>query len=75
MLLGLGRGLERLQLIIGFIATRFKALTGIAAIHVFADIFGKAVLSIFLRDHFTGIVKSIVTPYRIIMILFKDLLL
>jgi len=75
MLPGSGKGLERLQLTIGFIAARFKALIGIIAIYIFTDIFNKAVPNIFLRNHFTGIVKSIVTPYRIIMIPLKDLLL
>ena len=75
MLLGLGRGLERLQLTIGFITARFKALAGIAAIHIFVDVLSKAILSVLLRDYFTGIVKSIVTPYRIIIIPLKDLLL
>ena len=45
------------------------------AIYIFADVLNKAVLSIFLYNHFTGIVKSIVTPYRIIIIPLKDLLL
>ena len=56
-------------------AARFKALTGIIAIYIFADVLSKAVLSVFPRNHFTGIVESIVTPYRIVMIPLKDLLL
>ena len=75
MLLGSSRDLERLQLTIGFIAARFKALTGIIAIYIFTDILSKAVLSILPHNYFTGIVKSIVTPYRIVIILLKDLLL
>jgi hypothetical protein len=75
MLLGLGGDLKRLQLIIGFIAARFRVLAGIIAIYIFTDVLSKAVLSILLCDHFMGTVESIVTPYRIIMILFKDLLL
>jgi len=75
MPLGLNGGLKRLQLTIGFIAARFKALVGIIAIHVFTDILSKAVPSVLPRDHFMGIVKSIVIPYRIIMIPLKDLLL
>ena len=67
--------LERLQLTIGFIAARFKALVGIIAIYVFTDVLNKAVLSVLLRDYFTGTVKSIVTPYRIVIIPLKDLLL
>ena len=75
MLLGSSRDLKRLQLTIGFIVARFKALVGITAIYIFADVFSKAVLSILLYNHFTGIVESIVTLYRIIIILLKDLLL
>ena len=75
MPLGSGRDLERLQLTIGFIAARFKALAGIIAIYVFTDVLSKAVLSVLPRDHFTGTVRSIVTPYRIIIIPLKDLLL
>jgi VIT1/CCC1 family predicted Fe2+/Mn2+ transporter len=75
MLLGLGRDLERLQLTIGFIAVWFGALVGIAAIYIFMDVLSKAVLSVLLCDYFIGMVESIVTPYRIIMILLKDLLL
>ena len=75
MLLSLGENLERLQLTIGFMAAQFKVLTGITVIYIFADVFGKAILSILLCDHFMGTVKSIVTPYRIVMILLKDLLL
>ena len=75
MLLGLSRDLKRLQLTIGFIVARFRALVNITAIYIFADVLGKAVLSIFLYNYFTGIVKSIVTPYRIVIILLKDLLL
>ena len=54
---------------------RFKALAGIIAIYIFTDIFSKAILSVFLCNYFTDIVKSIITPYRIIIIPFKDLLL
>ena len=50
-------------------------LVGITAIYIFADILNKAILSILLRDYFMGIVKSIVTPYRIVIIPLKDLLL
>ena len=75
MLLGSSRDLKRLQLTIGFIAAQFKALAGIIAIYIFADVFSKAIPNILLRDHFTDIVKSIVTPYRIIIIPLKDLLL
>ena len=75
MPLSSSRDLERLQLTIGFIATRFKALVGIVAIYIFTDVLSKAVLSILPRDYFTGTVKSIVTPYRIVVIPLKDLLL
>ena len=75
MLLGSSRDLKRLQLIIGFIAARFKALIGIITIHIFTDVFSKAILSILLCNHFTGIVKFIITPYKIIIIPLKDLLL
>ena len=75
MLLGLSGDLKKLQLTIGFIVARFRALVNITAIYIFVDIFGKAILSIFLRNYFTGTVKSIVTPYRIVIILLKDLLL
>ena len=43
--------------------------------YIFTDVLSKAVLSILSRDYFTGTVKSIVTPYRIIIIPLKDLLL
>ena len=69
------KDLERLQLTIGFIAAQFKALAGIIAIYIFVNVLSKAILNILLRDHFTGIVKSIITPYRIIIIPLKDLLL
>ena len=75
MPLSSGRDLERLQLTIGFIAARFKALASIIAIYVFTDILSKAVLSVLPRNYFTGIVKSIVTPYRIVIVPLKDLLL
>ena len=75
MLLGFSRNLERLQLTIGFIVVQFKALIGIIAIHIFINILSKAILNILPRDHFIGMVKSIVTPYRIIIISLKDLLL
>ena len=75
MLLGFSGDLKRLQFTIGFIIVWFKVLAGIAAIYIFADIFSKAVLSVLLRDYFMGIIKFIVTPYRIIIILLKDFLL
>jgi TctA family transporter len=75
MLLGLGGDLERLQLTIGFIAAQFRALAGIIAIYIFADVLSKAVLSVFPHNYFIGTVKSIVTPYRIVMIPLKDFLL
>ena len=75
MLLGFSGNLKKLQLTIGFIATRFKVLANITAIYIFVDILNKAILSILPRNYFMGIVKSIVTPYRIIIILLKDLLL
>ena len=75
MLLGLSGDLKRLQLTIGFITAWFGALVGIAAIYVFIDVLGKAILSVLLCDYFTGTVKSIVTLYRIVMIPLKDLLL
>ena len=75
MLLGLNRDLKRLQLTIGFIAVQFRALAGIVAIYIFANVLSKAILSILLHDHFTDTVESIVTPYRIIIIPLKDLLL
>ena len=75
MPLGSSRDLERLQLTIGFMAARFKALISIIAIYIFINILSKAILSILSRNYFTGIVKSIVTPYRIVIILLKDLLL
>ena len=56
-------------------AAQFKALAGIIAIYIFTDIFSKAVLSVLLRDYFIGTVRSIVTPYRIVIIPLKDLLL
>jgi hypothetical protein len=75
MLLGLGGDLKRLQLTIGFIMVWFRALAGIIAIYIFVDVLSKAILSVLLRDYFMGIVKSIVTPYRIVIILLKDFLL
>ena len=54
---------------------QFKVLVSITAIYIFTDILNKAILSVLPRNHFMGIVKSIVTPYKIIMILLKDLLL
>ena len=54
---------------------QFRALADIIAIYIFADVLSKAVPSILLHNYFTGIVKSIVTPYRIIIILLKNLLL
>ena len=75
MPLGLGGDLKRLQFTIGFIVAQFRALTGIVAIYIFTDVFSKANLSIFLYNYFTDMVKSIVTPYRIVMIPLKDLLL
>ena len=75
MLLGSSRDLKRLQLTIGFITAQFKALVNITAIYIFIDVFSKAILNIFPRNHFTGMVKSIITFYRIIIIPLKDLLL
>ena len=75
MLLGLGGGLKRLQFTIGFIEAWFKALAGIAAIYIFMDVFSKAILSVFPHNHFINIIESILTPYRIIMIPLKNLLL
>ena len=75
MLLGFSGDLKKLQLTIGFIAARFKALINIIAIYIFTDIFNKAILSVLPRDYFTGIVKSIITLYRIVMIPLKDFLL
>ena len=54
---------------------RFKILANIIAIYIFADVLNKAILSVLPRDHFIGIVKSIITSYRIIIIPLKDLLL
>ena len=56
-------------------AAQFRALAGIAAIYIFADILSKADLSVLPYNYFIGTVKSIVTPYRIVMIPLKDLLL
>ena len=75
ILLGSNRDLKKLQLTIKFIMAQFKALIGITAIYIFVDIFNKAILSILLYNYFMGIVKSIITPYRIIIIPLKDLLL
>ena len=75
MLLGSSRDLKRLQLTIGFIAAQFKILVGITVIYIFADILSKAILNILPYNHFIGIVKSIATPYRIVIIQLKDLLL
>ena len=75
MPLGLGGDLKRLQLTIGFIAAQFRALIGIIAIYIFIDILSKANLSILLCNYFTGIIESIVTPYKIVIILLKDFLL
>ena len=75
MLLGLSRDLKRLQLTIGFITARFRVLVGIIAIYIFADVLGKAILSVLLYNYFMGTVISIVTLYRIVMIPLKDLLL
>ena len=75
MLLGSSGDLKRLQLTIKFIVVRFKALPGITTIYIFTDIFSKAILSILPRDYFIGIVESIITLYRIIIIPLKDLLL
>ena len=75
MLLGFSGNLKRLQLIIGFIVARFIVLAGIVAIYIFTDILNKAILSILLYNHFMGIVKSIITFYRIVIILLKDFLL
>ena len=54
---------------------RFEALVGIAAIYIFMDILSKAIPSVLPRDYFIGIVKSIITPYRIVIIPLKNLLL
>ena len=54
---------------------RFKALVDIIAIYVFTIILSKAVLSVLPRDYFIDTVKYIVTPYRIVIIPLKDLLL
>ena len=54
---------------------QFKALVGITAIYIFMDVFSKVILSVFPRDYFIDIVESIITPYRIVMIPLKDLLL
>ena len=75
MLLGFGRDLKRLQFTIGFIVVRFKLLIGIAAIYIFIDIFSTAILSVLPYNYFISIIKSIVTPYRIVIILLKDFLL
>ena len=75
MLLGSSGDLKKLQLTIGFIAARFKALVGIIAIYIFINVLNKVILSILLRNHFIGIVKSIITPYKIVIIPLKDLLL
>ena len=50
-------------------------LVGIAAIYIFTNVLSKAILSILPRNYFIDIVKSIITPYKIIMIPLKDLLL
>ena len=44
-------------------------LVDIIAIYIFTDVFSKAILSILLYNYFTGIVKSIITPYRIMVVL------
>ena len=75
MPLGFGGDLERLQLTIGFIAVRFKVLVNIVAIYIFTDVFSKAVLNILLYDYFIGMVKSIITPYKIVIIPLENLLL
>ena len=75
MLLGFSRDLKKLQLTIGFIAAQFKALVGIVAIYIFADILNKAIPNILPRNYFIGIVKSIITPYKIVIIPLKNLLL
>ena len=54
---------------------RFKALAGIIAIYIFIDVFSKAIPSVLPHNHFTDMVKSIITLYRIIIIPLKDLLL
>ena len=75
MLLGFNKDLKRLQLTIGFIAAQFKALVNITAIYIFINVLSKAILSIFSHNYFMGIVKSIITLYRIIIILLKNFLL
>ena len=54
---------------------QFRVLAGIIAIYIFIDVLNKVILSVLPRDHFIGIVKSIITSYRIIIISLKDLLL
>ena len=75
MPLGLGGNLKRLQLTIGFITARFKALIGIVVIWVFIEVLDKAIPSILPRDYLKGMVKTIVAAHRIVMISLKDLLL
>ena len=75
MLLGSSGDLKKLQLTIKFIAAQFKALVDIIAIYIFIDVLSKAILNVLLRNHFMGIVKSIITLYRIIIIPLKNLLL
>ena len=75
MLLNSNRDLKRLQLTIRFIAVQFKALIGIIAIYIFINILNKAIPSILLYNYFTGTVKSIMTPYKIIIIPLENLLL
>ena len=75
MLLGSSRDLKRLQLTIGFVVAQFKALAGIIAIYIFTDILSKTILSVLPCNYFIDIVKSIITPYKIVIIPLKDLLL
>ena len=73
-MLGSSRGLERLQLTIGFIAAQFGALAGIVVIQVFTKVLDEAVPNILPRDHLAGIVESIVTSHKVVMIPLEDLL-
>ena len=52
-------------------------MTGVqtCALPIFVDVLNKAILSVLPYNYFTGIVKSIITPYRIVIIPLKNLLL
>ena len=54
---------------------QFKVLVNITAIYIFTDVLNKAILSVLPYNYFMGIIKFIITPYRIIIIPLKDLLL